>query len=283
MTQPLGYSMVKVDSHQHFWLRERGDYDWLTPELKPLDRDFLPEHLNDILLRNQICKTVLVQAAATDSETDFLLSLADNNSFVAAVVGWVNFESPEVMARLRYLTQKRVFKGVRPMLQDIPDPAWILQPPFFALFKLLAKLELSFDALVTPQHLPNLHTLARQHPELKIVIDHGAKPNLAQGNLSQWRRDISKLAMCDNVFCKLSGLLTESGSQPNFQSVVPALEYLLECFGPKRVMWGSDWPVLNLAGSYDAWVADCGAYFAGLSEEDQSWVWGRTAQSFYAF
>lgn len=283
MSRHWGDDFVSVDSHQHFWLRERGDYTWLTSELSDIYQDFLPEHLRGILLRNHIHKTVLVQAAETDAETDFLLSIADNNNFVAAVVGWVDFESAGASARLEYLSQQPVLKGIRPMLQTIPDAAWMLRPEFDEKYQLLAKLELSFDALVTPRHLRYLYTLARRHPTLKIVIDHGAKPDLTRADVSGWRRDIATVATCDNVFCKLSGLLTETGPNPDFQSVTPALGHLLQCFGPARLMWGSDWPVINLAGSYDIWVKDCRSYCAGLSDEDQAWIWGRTAKNFYGF
>ncbi|MDO6746723.1 amidohydrolase family protein [Gilvimarinus sp. 1_MG-2023] len=275
-------SLFCIDSHQHFWRRSRGDYTWLTPNLGAIYADFMPEQLRDTLSRNGIDQTVLVQAAETDSETDFMLSIADATPFVAGVVGWVALEQVSAKQRLLDLSKRPKFKGIRPMLQAIDNVDWMLLPELDCHYKVLTELGLCFDALITPVHLPNVKILAERYPELKIVIDHAAKPDLTQTDLTQWQRDLAAVAKCSNVYCKLSGLLNEAGSQPRFSSVVPAIDHVLQCFGPKRVMWGSDWPVIRLAGHYDSWVRDCRSYLSSLSVDDQAWVWGRSAQQFYS-
>ncbi|WP_020209186.1 amidohydrolase family protein [Gilvimarinus chinensis] len=271
----------RIDSHQHFWRRARGDYTWLTPELGAIYDDFMPEQLRDTLSRNGIDKTVLVQAAETDAETDFMLSIAQSTQFVAGVVGWAALDKPSAGDRLRALSEHAKFKGIRPMLQAIDDIDWMLLSGLEPSYKVLTELELCFDALITPIHLPNLYILAKRYPTLKIVIDHAAKPDLMKTDLTQWQRDLAVVSGCDNVYCKISGLLNEAGPTPTFSKVVPAIDHVLNCFGADRVMWGSDWPVIRLAGHYDSWVRDCRSYFSSLSVHEQAWIWGQTAQKFY--
>ena len=270
-----------IDAHQHFWKLERGDYRWLTPDLRPLHRDFLPQHLRPLLRRAGVWKTVLVQAADSLAETRYLLSLADQEDFIAAVVGWVDMEDAAVPTLLAELAENSYFVGVRPMLQDIAEIDWMLSPRLQPAFAALQRLGLTFDALVKPVHLDSLLVLLRRHPGLAVVIDHAAKPDIANGGNGSWRARMRELAALDNCYCKLSGMLTEAGDNTQPAQIQPYVEFLLECFGTRKLMWGSDWPVLNLAGSYQGWRRMCEGFGARLSAADRERVFGGTASAFY--
>jgi L-fuconolactonase len=286
--------MTRIDSHQHFWNPSRGDYTWLRadePALAPLQRAFVPADLEPTLKAHGIARTVLVQAADSVAETDFLLSLAASHAFIGGVVGWVDLSHPGAVATLQAWARHPQFKGVRPMLQDLPDVDWIEREPRPDAVQALIRLGLRLDALVKPQHLPALLRFLRQWPDLQVVIDHGAKPQLAQGWAADWaplwRRCMADLAALPQVHCKFSGLLTElhahqrSSAAACVAEVRPVWDALLQWFGPSRLMWGSDWPVVTLAHSYDQWLATAQACIGELPEADQDAVWGGTAQRFY--
>ena len=274
-------NVTKIDCHQHFWLRERGDYDWLTPALGAIYEDFLPKDLAPLLTQAGVSKTVLVQAAETDAETDFMLDLANQSAFIAGVVGWVDMAAPNALARLEQLKGQPFFKGIRPMIQDIPDDNWMLDASLDPAFRYLIDHGLCFDALVKPQHLDNLYTLLKRYPTLNVVIDHGAKPNIAGDHYNEWAEKLAKIAQDTQAFCKLSGLITEADASQGFSSLEPYADLLLESFGAKRLMWGSDWPVLNLASNYADWANWSQTYIAKLSEGDQQSIWGGAAADFY--
>lgn len=286
--------MMRIDSHQHFWSPSRGDYTWLRadePALAPLQRAFLPADLEPMLQAHGIARTVLVQAADSVAETDFLLCLAAGNAFVGGVVGWVDLSRADAAVTLEAWARHPQFKGVRPMLQDLPDVDWIERAPHPDAVQALIRLGLRLDALVKPQHLPALLRFLRAWPDLQVVIDHGAKPQLAQGWDADWapvwRHGMAELAALPQVHCKFSGLLTElhaaqrSSAAACVAGVRPVWDALLQWFGPSRLMWGSDWPVVTLAGSYDQWLATAQACIGELSPADQDAVWGGTAQRFY--
>jgi len=272
---------TRIDSHQHFWRLDRGDYRWLTPGLKPLYRDFLPEHLAPQQAAEGVGRTVLVQAADTEAETAFLLSLAESAGFVGGVVGWVDMESPAAPRRLAELAGNPRFKGIRPMIQDIPDPGWMLRPGSTPAFEALIECELSFDALVTPEHLDNLLVLLKRHPKLRAVIDHGAKPRIGAGELRPWRRAMAALAEETSVCCKLSGLVTEAGERADAERLQPYVDELVERFGPERLMWGSDWPVVELVMSYRQWNGLTESLLGNLGPEQRAWILDKTARGFY--
>lgn len=273
--------MMRVDAHQHFWKLSRGDYDWLTPELGPIHRDFLPADMVPLLRRAGIEATVLVQAAATEAETHFLLSLADQHDFIAGVVGWTDFEADDAAERIAALARNRRLKGLRPMIQDIPDDTWMLRPALDRAFGAMTEQGLVFDALVLPRHLGHLLELLRRHPRLRAVVDHGAKPDIAGGRFDGWARDIGRIAEETGAFCKLSGLITEAGPDWSVDSLRPYVEHILACFGPGRIVWGSDWPVCTLAGSYDAWCDATDALLAGLGEAERGAILGGNAIRLY--
>jgi L-fuconolactonase len=272
---------MRIDAHFHSWQLARGDYGWLTPALGLIYRDV---SVPDWQAQAQTCGVtggLLVQAAPTEAETGHLLALAEQHPSVLGVVGWVDWLAPDAAQRIDTLARHPKLKGLRPMLQDIPDPDWILQPALQPLLVQMAELGLVFDALVKPVHLPRLLSLAQRHPTLRIVIDHAAKPDIAAGTWQPWADDLQCLAEQTNAVCKLSGMLTEAGADPVPQVCRPWAEHVLACFGPSRVLWGSDWPVLELAGSYAGWWQACQQFTEHLTEAERAAVFGGNAQRAY--
>jgi L-fuconolactonase len=270
---------VIIDAHQHFWQLSRGDYDWLSPNLETLYRDFMPKDLEPLLLQKNVSGTVLVQAAPTLNETEFLLKIAETTDFVMGVVGWVDFTSPKAGQEIARLAENPKLVGLRPMIQDIDNLDWMLRDDLAPAFKAMIAHGLVFDALVLPKHLTRLNTLLLRHPDLKVVIDHGAKPNIANDGLEQWARDISTLAQIDHVHCKLSGLLTEAGNDWTQDDLAPYISHLFEAFGTDRLIWGSDWPVLTLAGNYAQWFEIADAYAKDKNERNA--IFGSNAVRLY--
>ncbi len=273
---------MQIDAHQHFWRVDRGDYGWLTPEAHPtICRDFGPDDLAPLITAAGVERTVLVQAAPAAAETQSLLEVAHATPFVAGVVGWADFEAPDAAGRIAALAADAALLGLRPMLQDLADDAWILRPQLAPALDAMEAAGLRFDALVTPRHLPHLARFLERRPDLKVVIDHGAKPDIAAGGLADWAAAMRAVAQGSGVFCKLSGLVTEAGDGWTTERLRPFVDVLLEAFGPARLMWGSDWPVVNEAGGYGAWRTAAEALTAHLSAEDRALVFGGTAAAFY--
>jgi L-fuconolactonase len=270
----------RIDAHQHFWRRDRGDYTWLTADLGPIYRDYLPEDLAPQLARAGVSRTILVQAAATAAETRFMLELAARAPFVAGVVGWVDFESADAPEAIARLAQDSRLVGLRPMIQDIPDTEWMLRAALKPAFEAMIDHALVFDALVKPPHLPALLELADRHPELTMVLDHGAKPPIASGDVSAWKSDVAELARSTSMVCKLSGLVTEAGSaQP--VAIEECAHHLLEHFGPSRLLWGSDWPVCELVCSYEEWLATSDELLRPLGGAERALIFSETARTTY--
>lgn len=273
---------MRIDSHQHFWQLQRGDYDWLTPELDALYRDFLPPDLEPMLQAAGVAQTVLVQAATTVAETEYLLGLAEQHAFIAGVVGWVDMDDPATaLADLDRLQHNPCLLGVRPMIQDIADPDWVLRDTLTPVFEKLIALNLRFDALVLPAHLANLRTLLGRHPQLQCVIDHGAKPVIADAGWQPWADAMAALAQETGCYCKFSGLLTEAGERTGDDALQPYTEHLLACFGAQRLMWGSDWPVLTMAGDYSGWLQQAERLLQHLPAAEQEAIFGANAIKFY--
>lgn len=270
-----------IDAHQHFWRLDRGDYGWLTPALVPLYRDFTPEQLAPLLRRHGVAGTVLVQAAPTEAETRFLLDLADRHDFVRGVVGWSDLERPDAPDRIARLAAHPRLAGLRPMVQDIADDDWLLRPDLAPALAAMVAQDLAFDALVRPRHLGRLAVLRDRHPDLRIVVDHGAKPAIRDRAFGAWAEDIAAIAGDGRTACKLSGLLTEAAPGAGAEDLRPYVDHLLACFGPGRLIFGSDWPVLTLAGSYAAWIAMVQGFLAGLDEAGRAAVMGGNAARVY--
>jgi L-fuconolactonase len=241
-----------LDTHQHFWKANRGDYHWMTPAVPILAQDYLPSDLRPELRKTGVARTVLVQAAQTADETDFLLKLAEETDFVAGVIGWFDLEQenfPLVYEEKRENHPKLL--GVRPMLQDLADDGWILRKQVMENLRYLADRKVVFEFLTYTRHLPFVLEVLEEEPRLHAVIDHISKPEIKTGKIEPWNDLISKVARHQNVFCKLSGMVTEADHRMwEPEHLRPYIEHVLDSFGEDRVMFGSDWPVCLLAGSY---------------------------------
>jgi L-fucono-1,5-lactonase len=271
-----------VDSHQHFWQVGRFDYPWMSPELGVLYRDYLPSDLEPILNQCAVTKTVLVQASNRLPETHWLLSLADSYPFIAGVVGWVDLTNAEIQQELEVLTANPKFKGVRHLVEIEPAEDWLVQPNVLRGLQALATYGLSYDLLVHPRHLKHARTVAESCPELRLVIDHLAKPPIKSGEVNKWAQEIKAVADYPNVHCKLSGLVTEANPASwRTEDLRPFVERALEYFGPGRMMFGSDWPVCLLAASYEQVLEAFRSLLIGLSETERSAVFGSNATEFY--
>ncbi len=273
--------MIRVDAHHHVWRIGRGDYGWLKPD-SPLHRDYRLADLRPLL--GDIAATVLVQAAPTEAETAYLLNVARNaEGLVRGVVGWENLAARDAPDRIATLADDPLLVGLRPMLQDIADTGWILRPEVQPALAAMTQAGLRFDALVQPRHLRVLPALSARHPELPVVIDHGAKPAIAAGDFQPWADEIARVARQTPAVCKLSGLVTEAKPDWQVDDLRRYTDHLLACFGPQRLMWGSDWPVVNLAGGYARWRDAALTLLADLSDPERDAVLGGTAAAFYGF
>jgi L-fuconolactonase len=271
-----------VDAHHHVWSLARGDYGWLTPALEPIYRDFSLTDYKPLREGAGVTTTVLVQAAPTLSETQYLLKVAkESGGLVKGVVGWVDLAAANAIPTLTRLARDPLLKAVRPMLQDLPDPAWILRADVGRALAALPRLGLRFDALVKPEHLAALLPMLDRHRDLAVVIDHAAKPDIANRMWEPWARSLRAAAAYPRVRCKLSGLATEAGPNWTIDTLRPYFDFLLEIFGAQRMMWGSDWPVVNLGGSYQRWFAATVALMAGLTPQERAAIMGGTARRFY--
>lgn len=277
MRRPVGCDVMIIDAHQHFWLLKDRNGGWPPADLEAIHRDFLPGDLVPEIAAAGVTGTVLVQSLPRVEDTRFMLGLAEKNDFILGVVGWVDMKAADASKVIEDLAKSPKLKGLRPMLQDIEDENWIDDPALEPAVETMIAHGLVFDALVMEPHLSALHAFARRHPSLPVVIDHGAKPRIAEGHFRDWRHAMLRLAELDNVCCKLSGLLTEAGDQDP-RALRPYIETILELFGSQRVIWGSDWPVVNLAGSYSAWIAQCRKIVPG---DEHNAVFGENARRFY--
>lgn len=273
---------LRVDAHQHLWSLARGDYGWLTPRLAPIYRDFTLEDLRPELRTARIDATVLVQAAPTVAETEYLLGIARNSGgLIRGVVGWVDLGATNAIATLDRLARDPLLKSIRPMLQDLREADWILRADVTAALRAAQALGLRFDALVRARELPALLQLFERLPELAVVIDHGAKPEIAARAWEPWADLIAAAAAHPHVCCKLSGLATEAGPDWTADTLRRYVDHLIACFGPQRLLWGSDWPVVNLAGSYARWLAATDTLLASLTNAELAAIMGGNARRFY--
>lgn len=276
--------MLVIDAHQHLWDLENSSYSWLTPEFGVINRTFDFSELEPQLQAYDVDRTVLVQAADSFEDTEAMLNVARRWARVAGVVGWAPLEDPaDAAPAIERYSDQPIIVGVRHLMHDEPDPDWVVQPGVLASLGLLAEAGLTFDVVTKlPHHLEHVSTIARRHPNLRIVIDHLAKPPIANGELQPWRDLLATAALHPNVYAKLSGLNTaanwKSWSATDLQ---PYVDVALELFGPERLMFGGDWPVSILAGDYGMVIEAMRTTVGGLSPAEQEQVWGRTAATFY--
>lgn len=280
MTNDLSTSIV--DSHQHFWQVGRFDYPWMSPEVGILCRDYLPDSLEPILKRCGVGKTILVQASNSLDETRWLLSLADRYSFIAGVVGWVDLTSNHVDRELSEFIPHSKFKGVRHLVESEPAEDWLIQKSVLSGLRQLSSQGVSYDLLVHTRHLKHARRVAENCPDLRLVIDHMAKPPIKCGEIDEWAREIRALAALPNVWCKLSGLATEADWQSwRLDELKPYVGTALNYFGPQRLMFGSDWPVCLLAASYERVLETAQTLLSELSDEDRQHIFSNNALDFY--
>lgn len=274
---------LRVDAHQHFWNRSKADYPWLTSAAAAIYADFFPRDLEPQLRAAGIQQTVLVQAANSSDDTVSMLTQAEERDWIGAVVGWVPLLDHALTRRaLERYTRHPKFRGVRHLIHDEPDPDWIIQPAALDGLRLLAEFGLSFDVVaVYPNHLRHVPTLADQVPGLPLIIDHLAKPPIRDRQMGAWAEQMAAAAQYPQVYAKISGLNTAAAPDWSAADLRPYIEFALEKFGPARVLWGSDWPVCNLQGTYaQVWNESVKA-LAGLSALDRDLVLGGTAARVY--
>ena len=273
---------MRIDSHHHFWHYNPDEHIWMTDQMASLKRDYLPEDLQPLLGQTGIQGTVAVQARQNLDETEWLLKLSDENDFVKGVVGWVDLKSPDVGAQLETYSQHPNLKGVRHVLHDEPDDRYALQRDFLRGLGRLREFDLTYDLLLFPRHLPVAIEVVEQFPDQPFVLDHISKPFIKEGVLSPWDRDIRELAKFDNVWCKVSGMVTETAwKQWQVADFRPYLDVVCDCFGTDRLMFGSDWPVCTLSGTYGEVVHIVEDYIQQFPDEVQERLMGGSAAAFY--
>lgn len=274
--------MERIDSHHHFWIYNEKEYDWISDDMKVLRRDFLPRDLRATIRPFDVTGVVSVQARQTLEETAFLLELAGLEPWVRGVVGWAPLVDKSVGKVLEGLTQNRKLKGIRHVLQSEPDDDYVLRADFNEGVKLLNGFGLAYDILIFERHLPQAMKFVDRHPRLRFILDHIAKPRIREHLLYPWRDHMIELARRENVYCKLSGVVTEAAwGAWTSSEVAPYIETAMEAFGPKRLMFGSDWPVMLVSSPYEAWVGAVTAFTEHLSESEQARIWAGSAVEAY--
>lgn len=273
--------MAIVDAHQHCWQLSRPECTWPGEDLAAIYRDFAPGDLESVARPLGVEGSVLVQSQPDDADTHYLLELADRHDWILAVVGWVDLKAPDAPQRIRTLARHPKLRGLRPMLQALDDDAWIDDPALAPAVQAMLDARLSFDALVYTRHLPFLRRFAQRHPDLTIVLDHAAKPPIANGHWQPWQGEMAAMAALPNIYCKLSGLATEAASGQDLAELRPWANEVLARFGAQRTLWGSDWPVLNLVADYPDWLAFTRRLLAPLSEADRDAILAGTARAVY--
>ncbi len=272
---------MHIDAHQHFWSYNQCEYDWIDEAMSSIRRDFLPAELKPLLENNGFQGSVVVQVRQTLEETRWLLKLAEDNPYILGVVGWVDLRSPQLRTQLHSLAGKPKLVGVRHIVQSEPDE-FLLQPDFLRGISLLEEFNLAYDILIHTKHLPDAAEFVSRFPRQRFVLDHLAKPPIKSGAIDVWERGIRELASFPNVYAKLSGLLTEADWQSwKPEHVRPYLDVAFVCFGPPRLMIGSDWPVCTLAASYQGTLNLIKDYVSGYTAEERQAVLGGNAAKFW--
>jgi L-fuconolactonase len=274
--------MIRIDSHQHFWTYDAVKHDWISDEMAVIRRDFLPDELGLVLAENDITGCVAVQADQSIAENDFLLHLASTHAWIKGVVGWVDLQSSNLDQQLAAYADLEIMKGFRHILQGEQQRDLMLQPAFLNGIGQLAAYDFTYDILILPDQLKFIPQFVARFPNQRFVIDHLAKPPVKQQEIAAWKKDILQVAQYENVCCKVSGMVTEadlvSWKQEDFD---PYLDVVAAAFGPKRLMYGSDWPVCLSGGSYKAVMRIVNTYFSQWSAHEQGLFFGQNAIDFY--
>lgn len=273
--------MTIIDTHQHFWKYNPVNYSWINDEMQVIRRDFLPGDLAVVVNEEKLLGTVAVQADQTEAETDWLLQLAAKNDFIKGVVGWVDLRSSHIEERLQHYQQFNKLKGFRHVLQG-EEPSFMLQERFLNGICKLNEYGFAYDILIFPQHLEAALQLVKQFPEQRFVVDHVAKPTIKDSKIDEWKTGMQQLAKHKNVYCKISGMVTEADWKNwTAEQLKPYIDVVVESFGIDRIMYGSDWPVCLVASTYNKWIETVKDYFSAYSAEDQEKVFSGNAIKFY--
>lgn len=272
--------MLKLDSHQHFWKYSDAEYGWIDDNA--LRRDFLPEDLHKELKVAGIDGSISVQARQTTGETEWLLSLAEQNSFLKGVVGWVPLTSPSVEGDIEKYASHKKLKAVRHVVQDEKDDRYILRPDFNSGVALLDKHGLAYDILIFEKHLPAAIQFVDRHPKQRFILDHIAKPRIREGVVAPWRDNLREMAKRPNVWCKVSGVVTEADHQKWTEAQVRLyIDAAIDAFTPKRIMFGTDWPVCTTATTYKNWTELMRRATKNLSPSERDSIFGGAAAAAY--
>ena len=273
--------MKIIDTHQHFWNYDATRHDWINEDMRAIKKDFLPEQLAPILKENKVEGCVSVQVDQTTEETDFLLALAKEHSFIKGVVGWVDLRASNLEDKLENYKDAKALKGFRHIIQG-QAAGFMLQPNLIQGLKKLATRNYSYDLLIYAHQLKEANELIKQVTELPIVIDHLAKPNIKNNEIEDWKKEITALAKYPNVYCKISGMATEANWETwAMAGLQPYLDTVVEAFGTERIMFGSDWPVCLVASSYAKWLKGVQKYFNTFSNTEQEAIFAGNAIKFY--
>lgn len=272
---------MRIDSHQHFWRYDKFEHNWMTDAMAAVKKDFMPTDLKPLLNDNNIDGTVLVQVTQTHEETDFLLKIADEFEFVKGVVGWVDLQSNDIISRLRKYQKIKKLKGFRHVLQS-EEPEFMLKPGFLKGISALKDFGFTYDILIYPNHLRAALILVENNPTQPFIIDHLAKPFIKDRRIEEWKKGIAAMAAHENVYCKISGMVTEADwVNWHYDEFLPYIDYIVDSFGLKRIMFGSDWPMCLVSASYGEVIQIAKDYFTTFSEFDQQLFFGENAIRFY--
>jgi len=270
---------MRVDAHQHFWRYDPSEYGWIDESMRRLRRDFLPVHLREEMDRARVDRAITVQVRQTLDETSWLLQLADTHPFIAGVVGWVDLQADAVEDQLALVARNRKLVGVRHIAPSEPDDRFLLRPPFGRGISRLRQFNLTYDILIYPRHLPAAIELVDRFPDQPFVLDHLAKPEIRAGMIDEWARHLRILAAAPNVWCKVSGLVTEADWERwRPEDVHPYLDVAFDCFAAERLIAGSDWPVCTVAADYSRTMAVVSDYLSRRPDAEREAVLGGNAE-----
>lgn len=274
--------MQRIDAHQHFWKFDPIRDSWITGDMAEIQRDFMPEDLKPLLDENGLNACVVVQSEQSEAENTFQLENAGKHDFITGVVGWIDLQAENVEERLSYYTQFPEMKGFRHILQGEQDRVLMLRPAFKRGISKLNQYGYTYDILIFADQLKYTKEFVATFPNQPFVIDHLAKPNIKDGELTAWKKDIMAVAELENVFCKISGMVTEADWRHwKREDLIPYMDVVVEAFGPKRIMFGSDWPVCQVAASYTQVVSIVRDYFSSFTPNEQALFFGGNAAAFY--
>jgi L-fuconolactonase len=270
-----------IDAHVHFWKYNKTRDAWITDDMKIIQKDFLPADLQPVLSENSVEGVLAVQADQSENETDFLLSLAKENTFIKGIVGWVDLQNENIEKRLLYYSQFPLIKGFRHIVQAEP-PGFLKNKKFLNGVQVLKKYDFTFDVLIYETQLKEAVEFVNYFPAQKFIIDHCAKPAIRHKSITEWKKWMTEISKRKNIFCKLSGLITEARwNQWEEKDIYPYLDVIFECFGKERIVFGSDWPVMLLSGKYKKWKELLENYMTDVSQEDKEKIFQKNAIEFY--